>query len=366
MPKMICLGDSIMQGWDGHKSVATPIPQMIGQINGWQVDNKAIGGTKFLGGDNPFTQMVEKNHFENYDYVMIGYGVNDFSYPSGSIDDEKRAINQGLQGIRAANPTVKILVVLPTQDFRNNVISLTAKNGRGWSQDDLCNAIIEVAKENDCAYYDWRPAPLITNLNRTTTLGDSEVHPTFATMQSMAKILADALTKVSDVSPSKPESPSDPNTPSNQGDKPSKPVAKKIALQQLNDISLFSESVTVNAATVLTFIKSLYDQLPPFFRPKAFDAKPAYAYPGDSSDRLRRQYMIKELLSLGLAINQLISVCNKYHVVNPEGFKPTSMISMDPPRGLTFDDIKDGLNREYQKIENKLNEMSEYIANFAS
>lgn len=76
--------------------------------------------------------------------------------------------------------------------------------------------------------------------------------------------------------------------------------------------------------------------------------------------------MIKELLSLGSAINQLISVCNKYHVVNPEGFKPTSMISMDPPRGLTFDDVKDGLNREYQKIENKLNEMSEYIANFAS
>ena len=55
-----------MQGWDGHKTVATPIPQMIGQINGWQVDNKAIGGTKFLGGDNSFTQMVEKNHFENF------------------------------------------------------------------------------------------------------------------------------------------------------------------------------------------------------------------------------------------------------------------------------------------------------------
>ncbi|MGK4239188.1 SGNH/GDSL hydrolase family protein [Limosilactobacillus reuteri] len=338
MTKMICLGDSIMQGWDGHKSVATPIPQMIGQINGWQVDNKAIGGTNFLGGDNPFTQMVEKNHFENYDYVLIGYGVNDFSYPSGSIDDEKRAINQGLQAIRAANPLVKILVELPTQDFRNNVISLTAKNGRGWSQDDLCNAIIEVAKENDCAYYDWRPAPLITYLNRTTTLGDSEVHPTLATMQAMAKVLADALSL----------------------------VARQITLKRLDDTFLFSENVAINATTVLTFIKSLYDQLPPFFRPKTFDAKPAYAYPGDSSDRLRRQYMIKELLSLGLAINQLISVCNKYHVVNPEGFKPTSMISMDPPRGLTFDDVKDGLNREYQKIENKLNEMSEYIANFAS
>lgn len=338
MTKMICLGDSIMQGWDGHKSVATPIPQMIGQINGWQVDNKAIGGTKFLGGDNPFTTMVQKNHFENYDYVLIGYGVNDFSYPSGSIDDEKRAINQGLQGIRAANPLVKILVELPTQDFRNNVISLTAKNGRGWSQDDLCNAIIEVAKENHCAYYDWRPAPLITYLNRTTTLGDSEVHPTLATMQAMAKALADALSL----------------------------VARQITLKRLDDTFLFGENVAINAAKVLAFVKDLYDQLPPFFQQTPFDTKPAYAYPGTVSDRLQRQYMIEELLSLGPVINQLISVCNKYHVVNPDGFKPTSMISMDPPRGLSFDDIKDGLNREYQKIENKLNEMSEYIANFAS
>lgn len=74
--------------------------------------------------------------------------------------------------------------------------------------------------------------------------------------------------------------------------------------------------------------------------------------------------MIQELLSLGSDINQLISVCNKYHVVNPEGFRPTSMINVNPPRGLGFLDIKAGLKREYQKIEKKLNELASYIANF--
>lgn len=353
-----------MQGWDGHKTVATPIPQMIGQINGWEVDNKAIGGTKFLGGDNPFTQMVEKNHFENYDYVLIGYGVNDFSYPSGSIDDEKRAINQGLQGIRAANPTIKILVELPTQDFRNGVLSLTAKNGRGWSQDDLCDAIIEVAGTDNCAYYDWRPAPLITNLNRTTTLGDSEVHPTLATMQAMAKVLAASLASIEDNGqPAQPTSPSDP------GGQPTAPIVfQKITLSPLDDGDFsFSKNVAANASRVLAFINDLYAKLPPFFRPVSFSVKPLYNTPDEvASDRQKRQYLIKELLSLGSTINELISTCNRYHVVNPEGFQPTSMISANPPRGLTFDDVKDGLNREYQKIENKLNEMSEYIANFAS
>ena len=367
MPKMICLGDSIMAGWDGHKNVTTPIPQMIGQINGWQVDNKAIGGTEFLGGDNSFTRMVEKNHFENYDYVLIGFGVNDFSYPVGKIADEKKAINQGLQGIKIANPNAKILVELPTQDFRNNVISLATKNGSGWSQNDLCDAIIEVAKENGCAYYDWRQAPLITNLNRTTTLGDSEVHPTLETMKKMAQVLADYFVKVikdSSGSSDHPDKPSGPDTPS-KPDEPSTPTIKTLTLQYLTDeVGLFGENVSANATTVLAFIKDLYDQLPPFFQETPFSTQPAYVYPGGNSGRLKRQYMIQELLSLGSAINQLISVCNKYHVVNPEGFRPTSMIDIDPPRGLSFLDIKDGLKREYQKIEKKLNELASYIANF--
>lgn len=364
MTKMVCLGDSIMQGWDGHKTVSTPIPQMIGQINGWEVTNLAIGGTKFYSGDNSFTDMVIKTRFESYDYALIGYGVNDYTYPSGSIDDIKKALSQGIQGIKAANPDIKILIELPTQDFRKGVISLDTKNSREWSQNDLCDAIIEVAKANGCAYYDWRPAPLITNDNRTTTLGDSEVHPTFDTMQAMAKVLAASLASIEDNGqPTQPTSPSDP------GGQPTTPIVfQKITLSPLDDGDFsFSKNVAANASRVLAFINDLYAKLPPFFRPVSFSVKPLYNTPDEvASDRQKRQYLIKELLSLGSTINELISTCNRYHVVNPEGFQPTSMISMDPPRGLTFDDVKDGLNREYQKIENKLNEMSEYIANFAS
>lgn len=362
MTKMVCLGDSIMQGWDGHKTVATPIPQMIGQINGWEVTNLAIGGTKLYGGDNSFTSMVIKNRFESYDYALIGYGVNDYTYPSGSIDDIKKALSQGIQGIKAANLDIKILIELPTQDFRKGVISLDTKNSREWSQNDLCDAIIEVAKANDCAYYDWRPAPLITNDNRTITLGDSEVHPTFDTMQAMAKVLATSLASIkNNGQPAQPTSPSDP------GEQPTTPIIfQKITLSLLDDGDFsFCKNVEANASQVLSFIDGLYAKLPPFFRPASFSVEPL-SNPGENaSDRLKRQYLIKELLSLGSTINELISTCNRYHVVNLEGFQPTSMLLTDPPRSLDFQSIKAGLNREYQKIENKLNELAEYIASFA-
>lgn len=353
-----------MQGWDGHKTVSTPIPQMIGQINGWEVTNLAIGGTKLYGGDNSFTDMVIKNRFESYDYALIGYGVNDFTYPSGSLDDIKKALSQGIQGIKAANPDIKILIELPTQDFRKGVISLDTKNSREWSQNDLCDAIIEVAKDNDCAYYDWRPAPLITNNNRTTTLGDSEVHPTFDTMKEMAKVLAASLESIKgNDQPIQPTSPSDP------GGQPTTPIVfQKITLSPLgNDDFSFCKNVAVNASQVLTFINDLYAKLPPFFRPASFSVEPLYNNPGDgASDRQKREYLIKELLSLGSTINELISTCNRHHVVNPEGFQPTSMLSADPPRALDFQSIKADLNREYKKIEDKLNELAEYITNFAS
>lgn len=340
MTKMICLGDSIMQGWDGHKTVATPIPQMIGQINGWQVDNKAIGGTSINKGDNSMVDLLPSVDLSAYDYVLIGYGTNDWGLEQESLTEMQEGLDKLAAAYQKNNSHATVLIELPIESFLHGNLGLDGHNRMGISQNDVCNLLIKFAQQQGFNYYDWRTNPLVTADNRYQVLGDGCLHPNFDMMKKMAKVLADALI--------------------NQNAAP-----KKLILEKL-DKTQFAENVSTNAYIILGFIKGLYSQLPPFFQKVPFNAEPEYSCPGDSSDRLRRQYMIKELLSLGLAINQLISVCNKYHVVNPEGFKPTSMISMDPPRGLTFDDVKDGLNREYQKIENKLNEMSEYIANFAS
>ena len=64
MANLVALGDSILEGWDGHEDVPRErtIPKTIAKINGWQASNKAIGGTQF-GGKNSFVQLTAQTNF---------------------------------------------------------------------------------------------------------------------------------------------------------------------------------------------------------------------------------------------------------------------------------------------------------------
>lgn len=339
MPKMLCLGDSIMAGWDGHETVATPIPQMIGQINGWQVDNQAVSGTSLNKGSSAMVNLLPSINLSAYDYILIGYGTNDWGHEDESLNEMQDGLDKLADAYQKAKSHATVLIELPIESFLHGDVGLDGHNRMGISQNDVCDLLAIFAQQQGFNYYDWRSNPLVTAENRYQVLGDGCLHPNFDMMKKMAKVLAEAFT--------------------DSGSAP-----KKLLLKKLDDTK-FAENVSTNAYLTLDFIKALYDQLPPFFQKTPFSPNPDYACPEGASERLERQYMIKELLSLGSAINQLISVCNKYHVVNPEGFRPTSTIDVNPPRELRFLDIKDGLGREYQKIENKLNELASYIANMS-
>ena len=340
MTKKMCLCDSIMSGWDGHKNVTTPIPQMIGQINGWQVDNKAIGGTSLNKDSNAMIDLLSSIDLSAYDYILIGYGTNDWGLEEESLDEMQEGLDKLAAAYQKSKSHATVLIELPIESFLHGNVGLDGHNRMGISQNDVCDLLAIFAQRQGFNYYDWRPNPLVTAENRYQVLGDGCLHPNFDMMQKMAKVLAAAFI--------------------DSGSAP-----KKLLLKKLDDTK-FAENVSTNAYLILGFVKALYDQLPPFFQETPFSPEPDYACPEGNSGRLKRQYIIQELLSLGSAINQLISVCNKYHVVNPEGFRPTSMINVNPPRGLGFLDIKAGLKREYQKIEKKLNELASYIANFTS
>ncbi|MCT3210896.1 SGNH/GDSL hydrolase family protein, partial [Limosilactobacillus reuteri] len=95
MTKLVAFGDSIFAGWDGKENVSANqrIPELIGQHLGWQVANVAIGGTKYDNSSNGFTAMVNKTDVSGFDYALVSYGVNNFSWPEALATVKQNAVN---------------------------------------------------------------------------------------------------------------------------------------------------------------------------------------------------------------------------------------------------------------------------------
>src|SRR5699024_4369263 len=119
MTKLVAFGDSIFAGWDGKENVSANqrIPELIGQQLGGQVTNVAIGGTKYDDSSNGFTAMVNKTDVSGFDYALVSYGVNNFSWPEALATVKQNAVN-GFEALKRKNPNIKILLELPTEDFR--------------------------------------------------------------------------------------------------------------------------------------------------------------------------------------------------------------------------------------------------------
>lgn len=331
---MVAFGDSILAGWDGHVNVAHDrrIPETIGKINGWDVDNRAIGGTKF-DGVNSFVAKTAETNFFAFDIVLVGFGVNDWCYP-GSLADEKAAIQRGIDSIHATNAKIPVLFELPTEDFRNGSTSLDDKNSAGWTQNQLCDLIIQVANANGCKYYDWRTNPIITPANHMTTLGDGQVHPTQATMDKMAQTLAPVLASMAGGTSTQPITPINPNKPDEH---PGQPTIKgDCQLAKATDPFKLGDNLNGNVRTAVNFINGIYKRASSLFGadPKTVDYKTAY---GNKLNRPLRNGVIKSLLELQHLINDLIKYCNEVGIVDPMTGN-TDTITIDPPRVLTTDD----------------------------
>lgn len=190
----MAFGDSIFAGWDGTKQIADyqRIPEVIGKLAGWYVNNQAISGTSYSNGSNDFSALTSRINFTDYSLVLINYGVNNWMFDS-SLDVVRQGLIAGINNIRRSNSHVKLYVMLPTLDLRRGrQTTLDTPNGAGLTQNQLNNIIIKVCQRLDIDYYDWREQPIITKDNAFYTLGDGGkgVHPTARTSLEIGKRLA--------------------------------------------------------------------------------------------------------------------------------------------------------------------------------
>lgn len=355
MTKLIAFGDSIFAGWDGTKNVGDNqrIPELVGKELGWEIENWAISGTKYDSSYTGFPGILDQHPITGYDYAMWMYGVNNFGWPD-SLDTIKQCLQNGIDKAKAQSPTTKLLVVLPTQDFRWGGTTLYDINSQFWSQNQLDDTIKEVAQANGVAFLDWRDDPVITPENAAETLGDGAkgVHPTVDTMAKLASRIADKLkTMGGTINPA--PSPS-----------PTKNTAQ-LKLTRLTQASDLIDNLASNGQLVVDYLNGVDSQIDGIFATGTIGAQTVAKPDADTLGREVRNYMFDLFGSLEMYLNSLIKVANSYGVFDQQTGQATATVILTPPTGLTLDsNFMDSINALWSTIESTLNDLQSYANEF--
>lgn len=356
MTKLIAFGDSIFAGWDGTKNVGDNqrIPELVSKELGWEVENWAISGTKYDSSYTGFPGILDQHPITGYDYAMWMYGVNNFGWPD-SLDTIKQCLQAGIDKAKTQNPTAKLLVILPTQDFRWGGTTLYDINSQFWSQNQLDDMIQEVAQHNGVAFLDWRDDPVITPENCAETLGDGAkgVHPTVDTMAKLASRIADKLKTMGGTSDTPAPAPS-----------PTKNTTQ-LKLDRLTQASELLDNLASNDKLVVDYLNGIDSQIDAVFATDTINARMVTPPTVEALGREVRNYMFDLFGSIEMYLNNLIKVANAYGVLDPQTGQVTATVILTPPTGLTLDsDFVDAINALWSTIESTLNDLQSYANEF--
>lgn len=356
MAKLIAFGDSIFEGWDGVKRVGDNqrIPELVGKELGWSVENWAIGGTKYDSSYTGFPGILDQHPITGYDYAMWMFGVNNFGWPD-SLDTIKQCLQNGIDKAKSQNPTAKLLVILPTQDFRWGGTTLYDINSQFWSQNQLDDMIQEVAQKNGVAFLDWRDNPVITPENCAETLGDGAkgVHPTVDTMAKLASRIADKLkTMGGTANPAPSPSPS-----------PTKNTTQ-LKLDRLTQASELLDNLASNDQLVVDYLNGIDSQIASIFAIGTIGAQTVAKPDVEKLGREVRNYMFDLFGSIEMYLNSLIKVANSYGVLDLQTGQATATVILTPPTELNLDSIIDAINALWSTIESTLNNLQSYVNEF--
>lgn len=357
MAKLIAFGDSIFEGWDGVKKIGDNqrIPELVGKELGWSVENWAIGGTKYDDSYTGFPGILDQHPITGYDYAIWMYGVNNFGWPD-SLDTIKQCLQNGIDKAKSQSTVTKLLVVLPTQDFRWGGKTLYDINSQFWSQNQLDDMIKEVAQQNGVAFLDWRDDPVITPENCAETLGDGAkgVHPTVDTMAKLASRIADKLNAMAGTS----------DTPTPTPDKPTKNY-NELKLARLTDGSGLLDNLADNDQKVVDYLNGIDGQISMVFATGKIGAKVIAKPETTALNRAARNYLFSVFGSIEAYLNQLVKTANSYGVLDPQTGQATATVILTPPTGLTLDsDFMDAINALWSTIESTLNNLQSYANEF--
>ena len=211
----VCFGDSITQGNNVYiSSNITPIndyPSVVGKTLDCTVYNGGLGGSSYSSGrsidfknvcdcvvSGNFSTVIDgiseyglnasavlqynaisKLDFNDVDFISIAFGTNDWNF-GASAEGIKSAMRYCISTLLTAYPHLKIYVFTPIYRFNlggSGQDSDTYVNtASGLKLHDVCDAIIETAKEFNVPCKDMYYSCNINKYNKELYMGD-DTHP---------------------------------------------------------------------------------------------------------------------------------------------------------------------------------------------
>lgn len=345
---IVFLGDSIMQGWDGKASVASPIPTIIGTDLNVTTTNTAIGGARIYGSDTrDISNLVKSINFGDYQIAVIMAGTNDYNNSISSIKltNIQSSLEATLSFIKTSNPSIKILGVTPIQSFDFNTSMNATMNG-GFSQNDLDDMLISVYKDAGCTTLDWRDNPIVTPSNYGVMLGDYKIHPTQATMDKMAKAIEVPLQALM----------SAPDT------------VVSLALQHIGEPLDYEHFVKIMNSNIDVLNSSLPDVLEPLQEAYMSDNATftqLIKFTGDKLNRAFYLWLNASLLVLQTNYQTLVDTfagSDLADYVSDDSNLPTG--SWWLPNSLAFSDLETGYNNDIDLLANAISQIQTNIQDF--
>ncbi|WP_413627739.1 SGNH/GDSL hydrolase family protein [Fructilactobacillus vespulae] len=197
--QLIMLGDSITNGFDGHVDLEQNISYYLNQLYpDLKITNAGVNAGQITGtSERDLPYQVEVHDFAKYDVATIAYGTNDFAHAPATLEILGRILQQQINEIKAENPAIKILGILPINRFDGGIDNYKIAGLAQYTFQELLTKLTDVYQANQIPVLNWRKlAPdMLTVANYPQRLGDQRLHPNAETYQRMAQVVGDFLSK---------------------------------------------------------------------------------------------------------------------------------------------------------------------------
>ncbi|MDF7636983.1 GDSL-type esterase/lipase family protein [Leuconostocaceae bacterium ESL0958] len=183
-------GDSTTVGWNPYDDSGQSFDVYAAKdLDQKYVATYGISGTQITKDMTAMTdKLVANPAFKEATNIVVGLGVNDVSYGNMPLDKVAQIYQDNLERIHAANPAVKIYLLLPQGNYLNGGNNDTIHAG-GYSMNQLKQVLREIGQSMGLPVID---AGVVNDGNHNETIPDG-VHPTKAAYEAIGHRVAQVI-----------------------------------------------------------------------------------------------------------------------------------------------------------------------------